>query len=223
MAAPAVPAAVPMTVRHADASRAGCRYPSLICVNISGYGPENSYTGMKAYDLLVQAELGLCSITGSPEAGGRVGVSVCDISAGMSSHAAVLEALMARVRPQGKTARKDRLSCSQTVSFYSKTLPLLVVQELPVDQGGTAGQGCVIEVPPPPCFPPGRTESSTFDQCASMVQCHCCMRLVADLSAPTGFAVLGGGGLDDRPAAALRGGCMIPRNSKLGHQLIQNN
>src|SRR3954454_21659413 len=51
---------------------------------------------MKAYDLLVQAESGLCSVTGRPEGPGRVGVSACDIACGMNAHAAVLEALIER-------------------------------------------------------------------------------------------------------------------------------
>ncbi|GGF14627.1 CoA transferase [Aliidongia dinghuensis] len=72
------------------------RYPRLVTVDVTGYGAGNSYTEMKAYDLLVQAESGLASITGHPAGPGRVGVSVCDIACGMSAHAAVLEALIAR-------------------------------------------------------------------------------------------------------------------------------
>jgi itaconate CoA-transferase len=72
------------------------RYPRLITVDISGYGSGHSYADMKAYDLLVQAESGLAAITGHPAGPGRVGVSVCDISCGMSAHAAVLEALIGR-------------------------------------------------------------------------------------------------------------------------------
>jgi itaconate CoA-transferase len=72
------------------------RYPRLITVDISGYGAGHSYADMKAYDLLVQAESGLAAITGHPAGPGRVGVSVCDISCGMSAHAAVLEALIGR-------------------------------------------------------------------------------------------------------------------------------
>lgn len=71
-------------------------YPRLITVDISGYGEGHSYAEMKAYDLLVQAESGLAAITGHPAGPGRVGVSVCDIACGMSSHAAVLEALIGR-------------------------------------------------------------------------------------------------------------------------------
>lgn len=68
----------------------------LITVDISGYGEEGEYADMKAYDLLVQAESGLCSITGLAEGPGRVGVSACDVSCGMYSYMAVLEALIAR-------------------------------------------------------------------------------------------------------------------------------
>ena len=74
------------------------RFPQLICVDISGYGEGNEYSSMKAYDLLVQAESGLSSVTGQAggSVGGRVGVSICDIGCGMYCYSAVLEALMSR-------------------------------------------------------------------------------------------------------------------------------
>ena len=72
------------------------RNPRLITVDVSGYGADGAYADMKAYDLLVQAESGLCSVTGAAGAPGRVGVSVCDIACGMYAAAAVLEALIAR-------------------------------------------------------------------------------------------------------------------------------
>lgn len=72
--------------------------PWLITVDITGYGEGHSYSGMKAYDLLVQAETGLASLTGRPEGPGRVGISVCDVSCGMNAHAAILEALLDRQR-----------------------------------------------------------------------------------------------------------------------------
>lgn len=59
--------------------------PSLITCSISGYGNGGAYSQMKAYDLLIQAECGLAAITGSPAEPGRVGVSICDIAAGMTS------------------------------------------------------------------------------------------------------------------------------------------
>ena len=71
-------------------------YPRLITVDISGYGETGPYADMKAYDLLIQAETGLASITGRAEGPGRVGVSVCDIAAGMYAYEAVLEALILR-------------------------------------------------------------------------------------------------------------------------------
>jgi formyl-CoA transferase len=73
-------------------------HPSLICCSISGYGDQGPLAQRKAYDLLVQAESGLASITGGPEAPARVGISIVDISTGATAHAAILEALIARGR-----------------------------------------------------------------------------------------------------------------------------
>jgi len=84
------------------------RHPRLITVDISGYGESGAYAGMKAYDLLVQAESGLAMITGNAAGPGRVGVSVCDIACGMSTYAAVLEALIER----GRTGRGMALKAS---------------------------------------------------------------------------------------------------------------
>ena len=74
------------------------KHPRLITCDISGYGDSGPYRDMRAYDLLVQAESGLCEVTGTPDGPGRVGVSVCDIACGMASHAAILEALYHRER-----------------------------------------------------------------------------------------------------------------------------
>jgi itaconate CoA-transferase len=73
-------------------------YPALICCTISGYGDDGPYADRKAYDLLIQAESGLASITGGPEGPSRVGVSIVDIATGATAHAAILEALIARSR-----------------------------------------------------------------------------------------------------------------------------
>ncbi len=73
-------------------------YPALICCTITGYGDEGPHKDRKAYDLLIQAESGLASITGGPEGPSRVGISVVDISTGATAHAAILEALFARTR-----------------------------------------------------------------------------------------------------------------------------
>ena len=74
------------------------RHPKLIAVDIVGYGQDTPYSAMRAYDMLVQAESGICAVTGTPETPSKVGVSIADTAAGMNAHAAVLEALIARAR-----------------------------------------------------------------------------------------------------------------------------
>ena len=73
-------------------------YPRLITCDISGYGSSGEFSQMKAYDFLVQAEVGLAQITGAPQAPGRVGVSICDIAAGMTAYQAILQAIIARYK-----------------------------------------------------------------------------------------------------------------------------
>ena len=73
-------------------------YPRLITCDISGYGSTGEFSQMKAYDFLVQAEVGLAQITGVPQAPGRVGVSICDIAAGMTAYQAILQAIIARYK-----------------------------------------------------------------------------------------------------------------------------
>jgi crotonobetainyl-CoA:carnitine CoA-transferase CaiB-like acyl-CoA transferase len=98
------------------------RNPRLITLDISGYGEEGPYAQMKAYDLLVQCETGLASITGGPEQPGRVGVSICDIACGMYAHAAVLEALLEREQ----TGRGQGLAVSLFDALAEwMTVPLL--------------------------------------------------------------------------------------------------
>ncbi|MFZ3309074.1 MAG: CaiB/BaiF CoA-transferase family protein [Xanthobacteraceae bacterium] len=72
-------------------------HPRLICCSISGFGESGPYAKRKAYDMLIQAESGLASITGTIEPS-RVGVSVVDIASGMNAYEAILEALIARER-----------------------------------------------------------------------------------------------------------------------------
>jgi formyl-CoA transferase len=73
------------------------QHPRLICCSISGFGETGPLAMRKAYDMLIQAESGLASITGTTEPS-RVGVSVVDIAAGMNAYEAILEALIARGR-----------------------------------------------------------------------------------------------------------------------------
>ena len=72
--------------------------PGLITCEITGYGRTGPMAAMKAYDLLVQAETGLCSITGTPDGPARVGVSVCDIATGLTAFSAILRALLLRAK-----------------------------------------------------------------------------------------------------------------------------
>ena len=74
------------------------RHPRLICCSVSGYGPDGPYAGKKAYDLLVQCEAGLLSVTGTPEAPCKAGISVADIAAGMYAYSGILTALYERER-----------------------------------------------------------------------------------------------------------------------------
>lgn len=74
------------------------RKDDLVVVTVSGYGHDGPYTHRKAYDMLVQAESGLCSITGTPESATKTGVPVSDIATGMYTLSAVQAALFRRER-----------------------------------------------------------------------------------------------------------------------------
>ena len=74
------------------------RHPQLIWCGISGYGPSGPYARKKAYDLLVQCEAGLLSVTGTPATPAKAGIPVADIAAGMYAFSSVLAALIRRFR-----------------------------------------------------------------------------------------------------------------------------
>jgi crotonobetainyl-CoA:carnitine CoA-transferase CaiB-like acyl-CoA transferase len=74
------------------------RRPGLVWCGISGYGPDGPYRDRKAYDLLIQAESGIVSLTGGPDAPAKVGVSVADIASGLYAYASILVALRTRDR-----------------------------------------------------------------------------------------------------------------------------
>jgi itaconate CoA-transferase len=97
------------------------KHPRLICCSISGFGQTGPYAMRKAYDMLIQAESGLASITGTTDPA-RVGVSVVDIASGMDAYEAVLEALIAR----GRTGQGAELSISMFDAMADwMTVPLL--------------------------------------------------------------------------------------------------
>jgi formyl-CoA transferase len=97
-------------------------YPQLIACSITGYGDSGPLAQRKAYDLLIQAECGLASVTGGPEAPARVGLSVVDVATGITAQTAILEALIARGRT-GKGA-DIRISMFDVMADWM-TVPLL--------------------------------------------------------------------------------------------------
>jgi itaconate CoA-transferase len=104
-------------------------YPRLIVCSVSGYGESGPYARRKAYDLLIQAEAGLASITGGPEAPARVGVSVVDIATGMNACEAILEALIAR----GRSGEGAEIS----ISMFDATADWMTVPLLQHEGGKT--------------------------------------------------------------------------------------
>jgi itaconate CoA-transferase len=97
-------------------------YPRLIVCSISGYGDTGPLADRKAYDLLIQAESGLCSITGGPEQAARVGISIVDIATGATAYSAILEALIRR----GITGKGAQIAVSMfDVLAEWLTVPLL--------------------------------------------------------------------------------------------------
>lgn len=88
------------------------RRPRLVTCSISGYGKANPYAGMKAYDLLIQAESGLCAVTGGSDSPARVGISICDIATGMQAYAAILKALLqVEVTGRGRAIELSMFDC----------------------------------------------------------------------------------------------------------------
>lgn len=105
-----------------DRARLTRDFPRLITCGISGYGDGGPMADRKAYDLLIQAESGLCSITGGPSEPARVGLSIVDIATGATAHAAILEALIRR----GITGEGAHISISMfDVMADWLTVPLL--------------------------------------------------------------------------------------------------
>ena len=74
------------------------KYPRLIICDLSGYGSSGPYRDKKAYDMLIQAETGLISITGTQETPCKVGISVADIACGMYAYSGILTALLVRAK-----------------------------------------------------------------------------------------------------------------------------
>jgi len=106
------------------------RYPALIVCTVSGYGTGGPFADRKAYDLLVQSEAGLLSLTGVPTAPAKVGISVADIAAGMYAYSGILTALYARAS-HGRGAGVD-------VSLFDALAEWMGAPAAYTEYGGTA-------------------------------------------------------------------------------------
>ncbi|KQX25660.1 MULTISPECIES: CaiB/BaiF CoA transferase family protein [unclassified Sphingomonas] len=106
------------------------RNPRLITCDISGYGLDGPLKDRKAYDLLIQCESGLASITGTPDAPGRVGISIVDLTCGLNAYSGILEALL----------RRERTGCgaSLSISLFDSVADWMAVPLLHHDYGGSA-------------------------------------------------------------------------------------
>src|SRR5579863_1552249 len=96
-------------------------HPRLIWCGISGYGPDGPYRDKKAYDLLVQAESGVVSLTGTAEAPAKVGISIADIGSGLYAYSSILAALLER----GRTGRGGRIDISMLECLAEWVMPPL--------------------------------------------------------------------------------------------------
>ena len=106
------------------------RYPRLVTCDISGYGESGPLRDLKAYDLLVQAESGLVAVSGAPGPWGRIGVSICDITAGMNALIGIQQALLARERSGHGSGVK--------VSLFDSAAELMAVPYLQARYGAGA-------------------------------------------------------------------------------------
>jgi itaconate CoA-transferase len=98
-------------------------HPRLIWCGISGYGPDGPRRDSKAYDMLVQAESGVVSLTGTPDAPAKVGISIADISAGLYAYSSILAALIQRAT----TNRGERIDISMLECLTEWVSPPLYV------------------------------------------------------------------------------------------------
>ena len=105
----------------AGAEAAMAANPRLIWVSISGYGLDGPYADRKAYDLLIQQEAALPSITGSADAPAKAGISIADIAAGLYAYSSILAALVQR----GRTGRGERIDISMLECLAEWMLPPL--------------------------------------------------------------------------------------------------
>jgi itaconate CoA-transferase len=121
------------------------RNPGCIVVDISGYGESGPFAQRKAYDMLIQAEAGLMSITGTPETPARVGISIADLATGLYAQSATLAALVRRARTgrgaNVKVAMIDALAEWMTHPMYRFAYDATLVPRLPANHPAIAPYG----------------------------------------------------------------------------------
>src|SRR4249920_2926784 len=113
------------------------QYPRLIVCDISGYGADGPYRDKKAYDLLIQSESGLLSVTGTPETPSKAGCSIVDIASGMYAYTNILAALIQRGRT-GKGCRIDVSMLESIVEWMSYPLYYAFDGAAPPPRAGAA-------------------------------------------------------------------------------------
>ena len=113
------------------------QHPRLIVCDISGYGADGPYRDKKAYDLLVQSEAGLLSVTGTPQDMVKAGVSIADIAAGMYAYASILAALLERGR-SGKGRRIEVSMLEALAEWMSYPLYYAYQGQPPPPRSGAA-------------------------------------------------------------------------------------
>ncbi|NMD63650.1 CoA transferase [Rhodococcus sp. ACPA4] len=110
-------------------------HPELIVVNMTGYGTAGPLKDRKAYDMLVQAETGLCSITGTPETATKTGVPASDIAAGLYALTSVQAALFRRERT-GAGATIDVAMFDATVEWLGHPMYMQMYQDTQIKRMG---------------------------------------------------------------------------------------
>lgn len=110
-------------------------HPGLVVVNMTGYGTSGPFKDRKAYDMLVQAETGLCSITGTPDTATKTGVPASDIAAGLYALTAIQAALFRRERT-GVGATIDLSMFDATVEWLGHSMYMQMYQDVQIKRMG---------------------------------------------------------------------------------------
>ncbi len=113
------------------------QHPELIAVNISGYGTAGPLKDRKAFDMLIQAETGLCSITGTPESAAKTGVPASDIAAGLYALTSIQAALFRRERT-GAGATVDVAMFDATVEWLGHAMNMQRYQDIQLERMGVS-------------------------------------------------------------------------------------